>query len=87
MNKSIVVSDKNVGTCTISPVKEQEPANKYVIKALAGLQIICMGRTVKNDPRLSKVIEILNNAVEEIDIVFKGDNNEPGTAFPEFGGN
>jgi len=68
----IVVSDKNIGTCTFEykdidhdvQIKEKK---ELVIKSLAALQLICMSKTKKTESDFNQLIDIIQNAITQLD--------------------
>ena len=82
MNK-IVVSDKNVGKCTIeyrdndtdAIIKEKK---ELVIKSLAALQLLCMTKTKETESDFDHIISVLKNAVDELDELHNPTEDENG---------
>ena len=82
--KKIIVSDKMIGKCTFEYNKTTDEDDiltqkkELAIKALAGLQLICMTRTRETEAYFDKLIGILQEAIDEIgqiDIV-EGEDDE-----------
>jgi len=77
----IIVADKSAGSCTIEYNKiENENSNlslkkEMAIKSLAALQLICITRTESNEADFNKMIDILQEAINQIDTVFIGQEN------------
>jgi len=68
--KQLKVKDK-VATCTVESSKEIPPESEYLIKALCGLQLLCVNKTSKDDPRLKDVINIVHSSVQQISELYK----------------
>ena len=68
--KNIQVKDKNASV-EVTSKKEIPVESEYLIKALAGIQIMCVDKTSKDDPRLRQVIDIVQQAIEHISDVFE----------------
>lgn len=85
--EKIVVADRRVGSCTIEYNSQKEDENltekkQLAIKALAGLQLVCITRTAETEADFDRIIEVLHDAINEIDRI-----NNPMEDNDEFFGN
>ena len=71
--KHIKVSKKNIGECIINSEKDLNEANEFIIKSMAAIQMLCMGRNSTNDPKLKNLIEILDDSMQKIDELYNDD--------------
>lgn len=72
--KYVQVKDSK-GTCTIQSRKNISTESEFLIKALCGLQIMCIDKTSAEDPRLHSVIEIISDSMKQITALYS-DNND-----------
>ena len=75
----IRVSEKGVGECIIKCKDKISPANEFIIKSMACIQMLCISRNNLNDPKLKDLINILDNSMHQINELYNvelGDNNE-----------
>ena len=83
--KDIVVSTKDDSiTCTIQADKDVQDQSKFALKAIAGLQILCIQEDRKNDPRFGEMLKVLNNCVKDIERIYIGDIDEQPDPFEDF---
>lgn len=64
--KNIIVSKDGVGECCITSTSEISPANEFLIKSMASIQLVCLARNSDTDPKLKELIQILNTSMDRI---------------------
>ncbi len=79
--KQIKVSDQN-GVCLIKSNEELTITNEFLIKSMAMIQLLCVGRNNENDPKLKELVEILDNSMTQINELYNvsevsGDEPDP----------
>lgn len=70
--KKLRVSIDGVGSCNIDSILDIEPRSEFVIKSLAGLQLMCIN--VQKDDKYKEFVDILGDAVDRISEVYEGEN-------------
>jgi hypothetical protein len=80
--KNIKISD-GVGTCEISCANNITETNEFIIKGLAGIQLLCLNRNDEKDPKVKELIEILTHSMSQITDLYSEVNNE-SDAFSEY---
>ena len=71
----IRVKEPSIGECLVTSFNDIDKDTQYLIKALSGLQIICMN--ANEDPDKHKeLISILKEAAEKANKLFNEDINE-----------
>ncbi len=68
--KHVEVKDK-IATCSVSSSKDIPPESEYLIKALCGIQLMCVDKTSKNDEKLKEVINIVQSSIQQITDLYK----------------
>jgi len=77
----IIVADKSAGSCTIEYHKTADEdknlslKKEMAIKSLAALQLVCITRTQETEEDFDKMIEILQETINQIDSVFNHQTN------------
>jgi hypothetical protein len=85
----IIVADKSVGSCTIEYNKNasEDPRlslkKEMAIKSLAALQLVCITRTHETESDFDKMIEVLQETINQIDSIF---NNHEHTHSEDYFG-
>ena len=67
--KRLRVSIDGVGECIINSTSEIKPTSEFAIKALAGLQLMCVN--IQNDTKYNEFLSILGDAVDRISGVYE----------------
>ena len=70
--KKLRVTIDGVGECIINSNINIKPRSEFVIKALAGLQLMCINS--QSDPQYNEFINILGDAVDRISTVYEDEN-------------
>jgi len=74
--KQVIISDKNLGSIEVKSKRNMAGESEFAVKALAGLMMICIGRTAKTDPKLIDVLQILQGSIDRIHNLYQEDKDE-----------
>ena len=64
--KNISISDPTIGECNIVSKTNIPIINQFIIKSLAGIQLLCLSKNDTKDPNLNEMINILTDSIDKI---------------------